>query len=151
MQAAGVSVALTTFTAMAAGSQTPTGEPGAAPVPLPAWFFAVHAVQDPYPGAMQAPATLPPGTRIVAAEVEVINDADQALNFTPVEIRLRDGGGVEYRGGGAIGVEPMIGPRNLNPGERSRGWVWFVLPEAAQPVEIAYVAPAPQFRVPLPS
>ncbi len=127
--------------------QTPTATGSA--VGPPAWSFQVYVVQDPYTGAMQAPAEPPPGTKYVGVEVELINDSDQGLNFTPVEVRLRDAAGVDYRGGSAIGTEPMISPRNLNPGERSRGWVWFILPADVQPVEVVYVAPAPQFRVPL--
>lgn len=126
--------------------------PGWSPYPLveaPAWTFAAHTVQDPYPGTMQVPVGVPAGSRVVAIEVEVINDADQALNFTPIDIRLRDEAGQEYRGGAAIGTEPMISPRNLNPGERSRGWTWFIVPEATVAVELVYVAPPPQFRIPL--
>ena len=116
---------------------------------MPAWTFTLHALQDPYAGAMQAPVEAQPGTRYVAAEVELRNDSDQALNFTPIDIRIRDAAGVEYRGGGAIGAEPMINPRNLNPGELSRGWVWFTLPEGASAIELVYVGPQPQFRIPL--
>ncbi len=43
----------------------------------------------------------------------------------------------------------MINPRSLNPGELSRGWVWFNVPAEARLLEVVYVAPAPQFRVPL--
>lgn len=124
--------------------------PGWSPYPIveaPAWTFAVHEVQDPYAGTMQVPAELPVGTRAVAVEIEVSNDADQALNFTPIDVRLRDDAGQEYRGGAAIGTEPMISPRNLNPGERSRGWVWILVPEDRVLVEVVYVAPQPQFRV----
>lgn len=134
----------------AAMTATPAPEQSEGRVEAPSWIFQVHLVQDPYSGEMQLPQELQPGTRYVGAEVEVINDADQPLNFTPIDIRLRDGAGVEHRGGQAIGTEPMINPRNLNPGERSRGWVWFVLPQEAEPVEMIYVAPSPQFRVPLP-
>ena len=151
VQSAGTGLVLAGSGSTAIGrSQTPATGGDAEPVALPAWYFAVHQLQDPYAGTMQAPQEPPAGTRYVAAEVEVINDADQGLNFTPVEIRLRDESGFEYRGGGAIGAEPMINPRNLNPGERSRGWVWFTLPAAARPVELVYVAPAPHYRVPLP-
>ena len=132
-------------------SQTPVDGADGTTIGAPAWSFALHAVQDPYGGQMQVPQTPPAGTRYVAAEVEVINDSDQALNFTPVEVRLRDQAGTDYRGGAAIGGEPMISQRNLNPGERSRGWVWFIVPAAALAVEIVYVAPAPQYRVPLPN
>jgi len=119
-------------------------------VSTPSWLFGVDAVQDPYPGTMQAPAEAPPGTRVIAVEVEISNDSDQALAFTTLDVRLRDQTGMEYRGGGAIGSEPMINPRNLNPGERSRGWVWFIVPAEAVPVEVVYVAPPPQLRVPWP-
>ncbi len=61
----------------------------------------------------------------------------------------RGGGGTVGVPGAAIGTEPMISPRNLNPGERSRDWVWFIVPEATVPVEFLYVAPPPQFRIPL--
>lgn len=127
---------------------TPEGE-NAARVTAPRWVFELHEVQDPYAGTMQVPAEPPAGSRVVAIEVEVTNDSDQPLAFTPVDVRVRDIAGIEYRGGAAIGAEPMINPRNLNPGERSRGWVWYLLPETADPVEVVYVAPQPQFRVPL--
>lgn len=150
--AAGTAIPLTGPSGRAvAGGLTPEAEEETGRVDAPAWGFVLHAVNDPYVGEMQAPKEPPPGTRYVAAEVEIINDADQALNVTPLDVRLRDEAGTEYRGGGAIGSEPMLNPRNLNPGERSRGWVWFILPEEAMPVEIVYVAPPPQFRVPLPA
>lgn len=113
----------------------------------PAWSFQVNQVQDPYGGTLQVPAERPAGNRVVAIEVEVANDSDQGLDFTPVDIRLRDEAGQEHRGGAAIGTEPMINPRNLNPGERSAGWVWFIVPEGTVATGIVYVAPQPQFRV----
>lgn len=141
----GVTAALAAQHVSLATGQTPTASGEA--VGPPAWLFQVHAVQDPYPGVMQAPTEAPSGMKFVAVEVEVINDSEQGLAFTPVEVRLRDAAGIDYRGGSAIGTEPMISPRNLNPGERSRGWVWFILPIETEPVEVVYVAPAPQFRV----
>jgi hypothetical protein len=146
---AGVAATVALFQVGSASHQTPLSDQAA--TGLPAWSFQVHSTQDPYSGVMQAPAEPPTGTKYVAVEAEVINDSDQGLNFTPVEVRLRDAAGVEYRGGSAIGSEPMISPRNLNPGERSRGWVWFILPADISPIEIVYVAPAPQIRIPLPS
>jgi len=119
-------------------------------VNAPRWAFQLHSVQDPYAGTLQVPQTPPAGTRVVAVEIEVINDSEQPLNFTPVDVRLRDASGMEHRGGAAIGTEPMINPRNMNPGELSRGWVWFLIPEGADATEVVYVAPQPQFRVLLP-
>jgi hypothetical protein len=136
----------------ASTASQPEATPGATTdsrVTAPSWVFQLHAVQDPYAGAMQVPAEVPAGQRVVAIEVEVTNDSDQALNFTPLDVRIRDAAGLEHRGGAAIGAEPMINPRNLNPGERSRGWVWYVVPEEAALAEVVYVAPPPQFRVSL--
>jgi hypothetical protein len=130
-------------------TSTPAAD-GAARVDAPHWVFELYQVQDPYAGVLQVPQEIPAGSRVVAIEVEITNDSDQPLNFTPIDVRLRDVAGSEYRGGAAIGAEPMINPRNLNPGERSRGWVWFLFPESGDPVEVVYVAPQPQFRVPLP-
>ncbi|HET9661334.1 MAG TPA: DUF4352 domain-containing protein [Thermomicrobiales bacterium] len=115
----------------------------------PDWSFVLHGYQDDYAGEIQAPQERPAGMRFAAAEVEIINDSDQPLAFTPIDIRLRSADGVEYRGGSAIGMEPTANPRNLNPGERSRGWVWFTVPDAVSASEIVYFAPQPQFRIAL--
>jgi hypothetical protein len=146
--AAGATMPLMVPTLAATAAQSTPEAPGSlGRVEAPAWAFTVHEARDPYDGQMQAPQSSPPGTRYAALDVEVENGSEQSLNFTPVDIRLRDGAGVEYRGGSAIGTEPMINPRNLNPGELSRGWVWFILPEEVEIVEVAYVAPGPQFRL----
>jgi hypothetical protein len=128
---------------------TPAAEDGSRIAVAPNWTFVVHNVEDPYSGDIQVPQEHPPGMRFVAAEVEVINASDQSLAFTPIDIRLRTLDGIEYRGGSAIGTDPTINPRNLNPGERSRGWVLFTIPEAGVAVELAYLAPQPQFRIAL--
>ncbi|MGH2557624.1 MAG: hypothetical protein ACRDJH_01060 [Thermomicrobiales bacterium] len=117
---------------------------------MPAWFFAVVVYQDPYPGVVQQPAEPPPGSRYVAAEVVIDNAADQPLAFSPGDVTVRSADGVAYRGGSAYGAEPFIGPRNLNGGERSRGWIWFTVAAEAALVEIAYVPEAPRLRLPLP-
>jgi hypothetical protein len=116
-------------------------------ISAPAWYFSVEAVQDPYSGTMQAPQEAPAGTRYIGALVHLTNDSDQSLNFTPLDVRMRDSAGYEYRGGGAIGSEAAINPRNLNAGERSRGWVWCTVPVEAEIVEIVYVAPPSYFRL----
>lgn len=129
---------------------TPEADAGERSAGAPNWQFVAQTFQDPYNGQIQAPPQPPAGTRFVAAEVEVINDSDQSLDFTPLDIRLRSDSSVEFRGGSAIGTEPTINPRNLNPGERSRGWVWFIVPEEIAVTELVYVGPPPQFRIPLP-
>jgi hypothetical protein len=117
---------------------------------MPAWFFAIVAYQDPYPGVVQQPEEPPPGTRYVAAEVVIDNAADQPLAFSPGDVTVRSADGLAYRGGSAYGAEPFIGPRNLNGGERSRGWIWFVVAADATLVEMAYVPEPPQMRLPIP-
>lgn len=116
----------------------------------PAWMLTVLAFADPYKGQIQAPATPAAGTRYVAAEIQIDNGSDQPLDFNPTEIRVRDPNGVEYRGGTAIGTEPLLSPRNLNGGERSRGWVWFTVAADARLVELAYLAPQPEYRWTMP-
>lgn len=145
--------------ALAQGSQGSEGSDGATPEPdgddvvgratAPAWSVSVLTLQDPYPGQIQAPESPPARVRFIAAEVVIDNASDQALDFTPADIRLVDSTGVEYRGGAAAGTEPFLGVRNLNGGDRSRGWVWFMVPETAEIAELIYVAPAPLFRIPL--
>ena len=125
----------------------------------PNWSFAVYQVLDPYRGVVeqqpQADPYLREGTptaiprRVVAFEVEIDNAWDQALDFSPSALRLRETSGLECRGGLTLGLEPRINARVLNPGERARGWVWFTVPESAELIHLAYVASPPEFRVAL--
>ena len=117
----------------------------------PAWSFTLYVFEDPYQGEIQQPASPPAGTRYVAAEVAVDNASTQPLSFSPADIRLRDAAGTEYRGGSAVGTEPFLSVRNLNGGERSRGWVWFIVPDGAQIVGVAYYGPPPVFAIALES
>lgn len=139
--------------ALAQGADSATPEPSAddavGSATAPAWTVSVATLQDPYPGQIQAPESPPAGVRFIAAEVVIDNASEQALNFTPADIRLVDGTGIEYRGGAAAGTEPFLGVRNLNGGDRSRGWVWFMVPGNAEIAELIYVAPTPLFRIPL--
>lgn len=130
-----------------AAQATPAAGDSANSATAPDWVFTVHRFEDPYDGEIQVPQERPAGMRFVAAEIEISNDSDQSLAFTPVDVRLRSRDGVEYRGGSAIGTDPTINPRNLNPGERSRGWVLFTVPDGSEPVELVYLAPQPQFRI----
>jgi hypothetical protein len=127
----------------------PSSDDAVGSATAPAWTVSVAALQDPYPGQIQAPENPPAGVRFIATEVVIDNASDQAMAFTPADIRLVDSTGIEYRGGAAAGTEPFLGVRNLNGGDRSRGWVWFMVPESAQIAELIYVAPTPLFRIPL--
>ncbi len=116
----------------------------------PAWRFAVLTFQDPYRGTLQEPKEPQAGMRYVGAEVEIDNGSDLPLNYFSSDIRLNDDTGLEYRAGSTTGAEPRLRSRNLSPGERARGWVWFAVPEGATLTRVTYVAPAPEFRVELP-
>lgn len=129
---------------------TPVGQDEIETALAPDWTFSVLRFQDPYAGVIQVPQEQPPGMRVAGAEVEIVNGSDQGLAFTPIDLRLRTDDGIEYRGGSAIGSDPTINPRNLNPGERSRGWVLFTVPEQSEAVELVYLAPQSQFRIALP-
>jgi hypothetical protein len=140
-----------------AGGTTPTPEISAAQdesdtvsvAEAPAWSFTLIVFLDPYEGEIQDPVEVDAGSRVVGAQVAVDNGSDQALNFFIGDIRLRDTAGMEFRAGTARGAEPRIGSRNLLPGERSRGWTWFLVPTDSELVQLTYIAPAPEFRIDL--
>ena len=117
----------------------------------PRWIFSVLVLQDPYAGVLTRPAEPEPGVRYIAAEVRIENQSDQPLEFAASDIRLRDEQGSDYPSSSAvIGAEPKLTGQNLPDGERTRGWVWFSIPESAVITELRFVAPPPQLRVQLP-
>lgn len=116
-------------------------------VASPSWVFVINTLQDPYAGEVIRPEEPEPGTRYVGAEVEIRNDSQEPLNFTPGSVRLLDDAGFEYVSGSVAGSEPLLPSLNMSPGDRIRGWVWYAVPEAAQLVEIVYVAPSPRLAV----
>jgi hypothetical protein len=130
------------------GSPTATreGEVGAAAAGrAPAWTLLVHGVTDPYFGGPLQES--PPGARYVGVEVEVVNDGDQPLSYTRESVRLRDDRAFEYRNGAVSGAEPVLPSRALPPGERARGWAWFVVPDDAVLEQVFLLASAPELRV----
>ena len=118
---------------------------------MPRWIFTVLILQDPYAGVLTRPAELEPGMRYIGAEVLIQNQSDQPLEFAASDVRLRDEQGVEYPSSAAVvGAEPKLSGQNLPDGERTRGWVWFAVPENVVLTEMRFIAPPPQLRVPLP-
>lgn len=129
------------------GETTPVvGQAGA-----PEWEFMVLSFRDPYQGEVQQPVAPGAGMRYVGVQVQITNGSDQALAFSISDVKLSEAEGIEYRAGEVIGSEPRLRSRNLNPGERARGWVWFEVPIATQLAQLIFVAPRPEFRVALPS
>jgi hypothetical protein len=118
---------------------------------MPRWIFRVLVLQDPYAGVHTPPAEPEPGVRYIAAEVRIENQSDQPLEFAASDVRLRDEQGVEYTSDSTVsGEEPKLTGQNLPDGERTRGWVWFSVPEIAVITEMRFLAPPPQLRVQLP-
>jgi hypothetical protein len=129
------------------GASTPVtivGEAG-----MPEWTFTVLAYQDPYAGSVRSPDEQQPGVRYIGAEVVFDNASNQPLNVVSTDIRVRTSDGTEYPAGGMTGAEPKLNSQNVPPGEQARGWVWFVVPEDVEIVEIYFAAPRPRLQVPL--
>lgn len=114
---------------------------------MPDWLFTAVSMKDPYGGTMTKPTSVPSGTRVVSCQIIITNRSDQPLQFTITDIRLRDTDGAEYRAGDYLGTEPRVVSQNLPDGERTRGWVWFGIPEKATPASIVFIAPPPVLRV----
>jgi hypothetical protein len=141
----------------AVAQEAQTATPSAAPAlvgqaEMPQWIFTVQAFQDPYAGVLTRPAEPEPGMRYIAAEVVIENNSDQPLEFAATDVRLRDEQGVEYAASsGIVGAEPKLVSQNLPDGERTRGWVWFAVPQDTVVTEFRFVPAPPQLRVQLPA
>jgi hypothetical protein len=134
-----------------AAAAAPTSVPGSVgEVAAPDWRFTVTQFHDPYQGAVSRPATPDPDTRYVGAEVTISNGSDQPLSFSTSDVRLKDKTGFEYTAGSVLGEEPKLVSQNLPDGERTRGWVWFMVPKDATFSELRFIGPSPIFRVTLP-
>jgi hypothetical protein len=116
-------------------------------VPAPAWRFAVTIFEDPYRGTITTPAEPPPGTRYIGVEVVITNDSDQPLEFRVPNVRLLDDRGFNYPAGDVQGTEPRLVSQNLPDLERTRGWVWFMVPVDAVVSAMIFNGPTPTFRV----
>jgi Domain of unknown function (DUF4352) len=133
-------------------SAAPTATELVGQAEMPNWVFTVQVFQDPYAGVLTRPAEPEPGIRYVAAEIVIENRSDQPLEFTVSDVRLRDEQGVEYTANtGVGGEEPKLVSQNLPDGERTRGWVWFTVPEGTAITEVRFVPAPPQLRVRLPN
>jgi hypothetical protein len=118
---------------------------------MPRWVFTVLVWQDPYAGELTRPAEPEPGVRYIGAEVRIENQSDQPMEFASTDVRLRDEQGVEYPSSSAVvGAEPKLTGQNLPDGERTRGWVWFSVPENTVITEMRFQAPQPLLRVQVP-
>lgn len=120
-------------------------------IEAPRWIFTVYSLEDPYAGKLTRPEEPVPGFRYISALVEINNASDQPLEFATSDVRLRDEQGVEYPAGAVSGREPKLQSQNLPGGEKTRGAVWFGVPEDIVTRDLTLVAPAPQLRVLLPA
>jgi hypothetical protein len=139
--------------ALAAASPTPSTSASGniGQVDAPTWSFALRTFDNPYTGKLQFPSTIPNGSRVVRAEVIIINASDQPLDFQATNVHLLDSEGTEYPAGNAQGGEPKLVSQTLPNGERSRGSVWFIVPNSAELASVRFYPPSPQMTIPLPS
>ena len=100
------------------------------------YSLAAVKVEDPAkPGRL---TELESGEKVVAVEIVVGNVSGEPLSVNPLYAELVDEEGFVYevelagRDGGQIGVT------DLNPGEKARGWVAFIIPEEATPASVKY-------------
>ena len=128
---------------------TPQVEQDAVRIAPPDWSFIVHRLDDPYELPEGSTLVVPPGTAYVGAEVEIDNASEQALSFAVSQIRLRASDGVEYLPGRAAGPEPTLNGRVIPPGEQSRGFLWYNVPEDVELTELVYIAQNPEFSLSL--
>ncbi len=118
--------------------------------PAPDWSFTVVSIEDPYTGRITRPSEPDPDARFVAVQVIITNASDSPLDFQVSDVRLRDADDIEYQAGEAIGSEPRLVSQNLPDGERTRGWVWFQIPQGSRVSEVRFYGPRPVFRVRIP-
>lgn len=122
----------------------------------PEWTFSVYDFRDPYKGPIQQPAL--PGTRVVGAEVEIVNNSDKSLTVYLNNMRLHTDIDRTYPSGLVIGVPdngeelvPNLAEGTVEPEQRIRGWVWWRVPEGEALVEIVFFpSPPPPSTIPLP-
>lgn len=93
---------------------------------------------------LEDPATKPgyfyeaeEGMRLVAVEIIVGNVSADEVSSNPLYSVLVDTEGFTYQPELA-GVEGQIETLNLSPGEKSKGWVGFIIPNDAAPATIKY-------------
>jgi hypothetical protein len=92
-------------------------------------------LEDPAtPGILHTPIA---GTRLVAVEIIISNPGTASVSVNPLYFNLVDADGYLYDPELA-GRDGQIDTTEIAPGEKSQGWVAFVIPESAQPVGIRY-------------
>lgn len=141
----------------AQGTGTPDATPDATPrsddaiarIAPPEWSFIVYAIQDPYELPEASTLVVPPGTHYFATEVEIDNASDQPLSFATSQIRLRATDGLEFTSGAAAGPETTLKARVLPPGDKTRGWLWFNVPDDAELTDLVFIAQSPEFSLSL--
>lgn len=114
---------------------------------MPDWRFSLVEIQASYQGTISRPDEIPDGITVVACQVIITNDSDQPMEFAVRDIRLRDSEGIEYQAGEYTGEEPRVVSQNLPEGERTRGWVWYGIPEAHQAASIVFLPPRPVLKI----
>jgi hypothetical protein len=99
------------------------------------YVLTALTVADPAtPGMLYSPET---GKKLVAVEIIIGNVSGDVLSSNPLNAILIDDGGFVYQED--IGsVDGEIASLSLNPGEQTKGWVSFKIPDTAKAAGIKY-------------
>jgi hypothetical protein len=100
------------------------------------YSLVAETVEDPTtPGILYTPTE---GRKLIAVEIVVGNESGELITVNPLNATLVDTDGYVYAAetGGRDGQIELV---DLNPGERVKGWVAFVVPEDSKPESIIYM------------
>jgi hypothetical protein len=100
------------------------------------YSLTATAVDDPAkPGMLYKPKK---GYKLVAVEVVLSNDSGtDVLSVNPLYGYLVDSNGFVY-GAELAGVDNQISASDLSSGEKTKGWISFVIPDGSSPAYIKY-------------
>jgi hypothetical protein len=102
------------------------------------YFLCALTVEDPTTPGLFYEAEV--GKRLIAVEVVVGNVSGEMVTTNPLDATLIDADGFVYRPELA-GRDGQLELMDLNPGEKVKGWVAFVVPESATPASIKFELP----------
>lgn len=107
-------------------------------VELGGYSLSATTVEDPTtPGMFYEPI---PGFKLVAVEIVVGNVSGEMFTANPLSAMLVDANGFVYRPELA-GRDGQLELMDLNPGEKVKGWVAFIIPDSATPASIKFELP----------
>ncbi len=99
----------------------------------------VDRVEDPWT-SNDAEVSAPTGRRFVAFEITIEGPEDTEAGWyvSPMSFKLSDSEGFAYAPTKDIGAEPLLTTIDLDPGEKTRGWLTFDVDEGSDVRSLSY-------------